>query len=169
MKDLRSQIVREACITLAFMSVRLTDRFERTAEGIIPPMLNLIQNSAKIIATSGIVGMRYIVTNTQSSKMIPLVLTGSESKSKEIRRHTYELLVTMLSKWDSVYLDKHGQAIHNAIKKGLSDADADARSYARKAFGFFREHFPPLADALLTTLDASKKKQLMVCKIAFFY
>jgi CLIP-associating protein 1/2 len=85
-KDLRSQVVREACITLAFMSIRLTNRFERTAEGVIPAMLNLIQNSAKVIATSGAVGLRYVVTNTQSIKLTPLILIGIESKSKEIRR-----------------------------------------------------------------------------------
>ncbi len=71
-KDLRSQIVREACITLAFMSVRLTNRFERTAEGVLPAMIILIQNSAKIIATSGAVAMRYIVINTQSTKLLSI-------------------------------------------------------------------------------------------------
>ena len=85
-KDLRSQIVREVCITLAFMSIRLTNRLERTAECVLPAMLNLIQNSAKIMATSGAVALRYIVTNTQSSKLVPLILTGIESKSKDIRR-----------------------------------------------------------------------------------
>lgn len=68
----------------------------------------------------------------------------------------------MLSQWDFVYLDKHGQLIHNVIKKGISDADGDARCCARKAFGFFRDHFPMLADALLGSLDASKKKTLLV-------
>jgi len=68
------------------MSVRLTNRFERTAEGIIPAMVNLIQNSAKVIATSGTIGMRYIVSHTQASKLVPLILSGTESKSKEIRR-----------------------------------------------------------------------------------
>ena len=85
-RDLRSQIVREACITLAFMSVRLTNRFERTAENVIPAMVNLIQNSAKVISTSGAVAMRYIVTNTQANKLVPLILAGIESKSKDIRR-----------------------------------------------------------------------------------
>jgi len=68
------------------MSIRLTNRFERTAEGVLPAMLNLIQNSVKIISTSSAVGMRYIITHTQSAKLIPLILTGIESKSKEIRR-----------------------------------------------------------------------------------
>lgn len=85
-KDLRSQIVREACITLAYMSVRLTNRFERTAECILPAMLNLIQNSAKVISTSGSVALKYIIGNTQASKLIPLILSGVESKSKDIRR-----------------------------------------------------------------------------------
>ena len=70
----------------------------------------------------------------------------------------------MLAEWDLVYLDKHGQSIHDAIKKGLSDADAEARSNARKAFGLFRDQFPILADALLASLDASKKKTLLVCE-----
>jgi hypothetical protein len=69
----------------------------------------------------------------------------------------------VLSQWDFIYLDKHGQLIHDGIKKGLSDADADARSNARKAFGLFRDHFSLLADALLASLDSSKKKTLLVC------
>lgn len=59
-------------------------------------------------------------------------------------------------------MDKHGQLIHDVIKKGLSDADAEARSLARKSFGLFRDHFPVLADALLASLDAAKKKTLLV-------
>ena len=123
-KDLRSQIVREVCIALSYMSVRLNNRFDRTAENVLPATLNLIQNSAKIIATSGAVANRFIVTNTQSVKLIPLILAGIESKSKEIRRfekeivffsvrkllkilrrHTYELLVIILSNWDFGFME----------------------------------------------------------------
>jgi CLIP-associating protein 1/2 len=75
------------------MSVRLTNRFERTAEGVVPAMINLIQNSAKVIATSGTVAMRYIISNTQASKLIPLILAGVESKSKDIRRFEMILLI----------------------------------------------------------------------------
>jgi CLIP-associating protein 1/2 len=68
------------------MSIRLTNRFERTAEGVLPAMVNLIQNSAKVISTSGTVGLRYIIANTHAGKLIPLLLAGVESKSKDIRR-----------------------------------------------------------------------------------
>jgi hypothetical protein len=69
----------------------------------------------------------------------------------------------MLSDWDFIYLDKHGQLIHDAIKKGLSDADPTARSHARKSFGIFREQFPLLADILFNSLESSTKKTLLVC------
>lgn len=85
-RDLRSQIVREACITLAYLSVRLTNRFERTAEGVLPALISLIQNSAKIISTSGTVALRYIITHTHATKLVPLILAGTESKAKDIRR-----------------------------------------------------------------------------------
>ena len=96
-KDLRSQIVREACITLAYMSVRLTNRFERTAESVLPAMLNLIQNSAKVISTSGTVALRFIIGHTQASKLIPLILAGVESKAKDIRRLEIELMIFFLN------------------------------------------------------------------------
>jgi hypothetical protein len=75
-----------------------------------------------------------------------------------LNRQTYELLVIVLSEWDFVYLEKH-----DAIKKGLSDADPEARSNARRSFGLFRDHFSLLADALYASLDSQKKKTLMVC------
>lgn len=68
------------------MSIRLTNRVERTVECVLPAMLNLIQNSAKVMSTSGAIAMRYIVMNTPSSKLVPLILAGAESKSREIRR-----------------------------------------------------------------------------------
>jgi CLIP-associating protein 1/2 len=74
------------------MSIHLTNRFERTAENVLPAMLNLIQNSAKVISTSGALGIRYIVQNTKSNKLIPLILTGVESKSKDIRRFDKRIL-----------------------------------------------------------------------------
>ena len=72
------------------------------------------------------------------------------------------MLVILLTQWDFIYLEKHGQLIYNIIQRGLSDADAEARSNSRKAFASFRDHFPLLADTLLSSLDASKKKTLLV-------
>lgn len=47
-KDLRSQVVREACITVAFLAQNLGLKFERPAELLLGTLINLIQNSAKV-------------------------------------------------------------------------------------------------------------------------
>lgn len=47
-KDLRSQVVREACITIAFLAKTLGLKFDRSAEHLLNTLINLIQNSAKV-------------------------------------------------------------------------------------------------------------------------
>lgn len=46
--DLRSQVVREACITLAFLSQHLKNKFSGFGEAVLLTLMNLIQNSAKV-------------------------------------------------------------------------------------------------------------------------
>lgn len=46
--DLRSTVVREACITLAYLSQQLKSKFASFGETALPTLMNLIQNSAKV-------------------------------------------------------------------------------------------------------------------------
>ncbi|KMQ98190.1 clip-associating protein [Lasius niger] len=45
--DLRSQVAREACVTLAFLSQSLKNKFASFGEAVLLTLMNLIQNSAK--------------------------------------------------------------------------------------------------------------------------
>jgi CLIP-associating protein 1/2 len=131
-RDLRSQIVREACITIAFLSVSLGNRLELFADASMPHLINLMQNSAKVMASSGILAIRFIIENTHSSRLIPHVMTGLNSRNKEIRRYCCEFLHQLLTTWDKFTFEKHVSLLQTSIKKGISDADQDARLSARK-------------------------------------
>jgi CLIP-associating protein 1/2 len=48
LKELRSQVIREACITIAYMSKLLRLRVDNFCIYIFQEMINLIQNSAKV-------------------------------------------------------------------------------------------------------------------------
>ena len=48
------QVVREACITIAYMSQMLRLKVDRFLEALMQNLINLIPNSAKIMSTSGI-------------------------------------------------------------------------------------------------------------------
>jgi CLIP-associating protein 1/2 len=67
--DLRSQVVRETCITIAFLSCRIQQKFSRMAEMLLPSLIKLIPNSAKIISTSALVALRFIIQSTHNSSV----------------------------------------------------------------------------------------------------
>ncbi|KAJ8686484.1 hypothetical protein QAD02_022278 [Eretmocerus hayati] len=159
--DLRSQVVREACITLAYMSQQLKTKFASFGEAVLPTLMNLIQNSAKIVATSGAVAVRFILQNTHSSRYVPIIVASLNNKSKDIRRATCEFLHLILQSWQTALLQKHVNTLQEGIKKGMADSDSEARAFARKSYWAFKEHFPENAEALLNSLDATYKRALM--------
>lgn len=159
-KDLRSQIVREACITIAFLARLLGQRLESFTELAMTHLINLIQNSAKVMATSGTIAVRFIIEHTHSTRLIPLIAGGISSRSKEIRRCCIEFLNQLLQTWETHTLDKHVQLIQTCIKKAIVDADQEARVFARKAFWSFSSHYPSLSDSLLLSLDLKTQKLL---------
>ncbi|XP_033732928.1 CLIP-associating protein 1-like isoform X12 [Pecten maximus] len=159
-KDLRSQIVREACVTLAYLSQQLGNRFDHFTETQLPNLIALIPNSAKVMASSGIICIRFIIQYTHSYRLIPIITGNLTSKSNVIRRFCCEILNQVLHNWPTHVLEKHIANLQDAIKRGISDPDSDARAFSRKAFWGFAEHFKDQADALLNALEPAKQKML---------
>lgn len=159
-KDLRSQVVREACYTIAYLSEQLGHKCDRFGEYLLNSIINLIQNSAKVMASAGVVTVRFIIRYTHSPRFIPIITQNLNSKSKDIRRACCEFLQQLLHSWPTHSLEKHIALLQEAIKKGIADADPEARLCARKAYWSFRSHFPEQADSLLNSLDSSYKRVL---------
>lgn len=161
LKDLRSQVVREACISIAYLVQNIGNKFDKATELLMPPLLNLIQNSAKVMATAGIVTIRFIIQSSHNSRLIPIFTSNAvNSKSKDIRRSCCEFLEHILTNWPSNSLERHIGLLQEALKKGIADADPEARVFSRKAFYGFREHFPDQAEVLLQSLEVSYRRQL---------
>ncbi|XP_032672003.1 CLIP-associating protein 1 isoform X3 [Odontomachus brunneus] len=159
--DLRSQVAREACITLAFLSQSLKTKFASFGEAVLLTLMNLIQNSAKVVATAGAVAVRFILQNTHCSRYVPIIISCVSNKSKDIRRASWEYLALILQTWPTQILQKHVTVLPDALKKGIADSDAEARVFARKSYWAFKNHFPEQAEILLNNLDATYKRSLM--------
>ncbi|XP_048882193.1 CLIP-associating protein 2-like [Brienomyrus brachyistius] len=162
-KDLRSQVVREACITVAHLSTVLGNKFDHGAEAIVPILFNLIPNCARVMATSGVAAIRFIIRHTHVPRLIPLITSNCTSKSVAVRRRCYDFLDLLLQEWHTHSLEKHAAVLVESIKKGIRDADAEARVEARKAYWGLRQHFPSEADALYHSLEASYQRNLQSC------
>ncbi|XP_064114896.1 CLIP-associating protein 2-like isoform X20 [Macrobrachium nipponense] len=159
-KDLRSQVVREACVTLAYMSQELHHKVDHLCETVLPNLIYLIPNSAKVMASSGIVTIRFIIQNTHHHKLIPILLRELNSKNREIRKVLYEVLDQLVHTWPTHSMEKHVIILSESIKKGITDADPEARAFSRKAYWGYADHFKDEADKLLNSLDPSYKKML---------
>ncbi|XP_064835676.1 CLIP-associating protein 2-like isoform X11 [Oncorhynchus masou masou] len=159
-KDLRSQVVREACITVAHLSTVLGTKFDHGAEGILPVLFNLIPNCAKVMATSGASAIRFIIRHTHVPRLIPLITSNCTCKSVAVRRKCFDFLDLLLQEWQTQTLERHTAVMVASIKKGIADADAEARVEARKAYWGLRNHFPAEADSLFNSLEPSYQKSL---------
>uniref|UniRef100_A0A8C6XTE6 Cytoplasmic linker associated protein 1 n=1 Tax=Naja naja TaxID=35670 RepID=A0A8C6XTE6_NAJNA len=152
-KDLRSQVVREACITLGHLSSVLGNKFDHGAEAIMPTIFNLIPNSAKIMATSGVVAVRLIIRHTHIPRLIPIITSNCTSKSVAVRRRCFEFLDLLLQEWQTHSLERHVSVLAETIKKGIHDADS-------KCYWGFHSHFSREAEHLFNSLESSYQKAL---------
>uniref|UniRef100_A0A4W5NCM3 Cytoplasmic linker associated protein 1 n=1 Tax=Hucho hucho TaxID=62062 RepID=A0A4W5NCM3_9TELE len=157
-KDLRSQVVREACITLGHLSYILGNRFDHCAESIMPTLLTLVSNSAKVMATSGIAVIRLIIRHTHYPRLIPIVTSSCQSKSVAVRRRCFEFLDLLLQEWQTSSLERNVTVLTETIKKGVHDADSEFTNiacYHGNNFSSTRE-----AEQLFQALESSYQKAL---------
>lgn len=154
-KSLRSIVVREACVTIAFLSVNLGNRFDYFAESILSNLIELIQKSQKVFASSALVCVRFIIKNTHTPRLISTITNNLDSKNKDIRRACCEFLCLILQTWQTHTIKRFAFEIRAAIKKGIADADAEARCHSRNAFAEFSKLFPRMAVNVEKSLNGS--------------
>ncbi|WAR05483.1 CLAP2-like protein [Mya arenaria] len=142
-KDLRSQVVREACITVGYFSQQLGSRFDHSAETLLPVLINLIPNSAKVMATSGLTCIRFILQYTFASRLIPIITNNLSSKASIIRRSFWgftthfkdqgDLLLSHLdpAKQKALQGELSNSSSSNSVNSGQGGASAGASRVPR--------------------------------------
>uniref|UniRef100_A0A2K5MWP2 Cytoplasmic linker associated protein 2 n=1 Tax=Cercocebus atys TaxID=9531 RepID=A0A2K5MWP2_CERAT len=121
-KDLRSQVVREACITVAHLSTVLGNKFDHGAEAIVPTLFNLVPNSAKVMATSGCAAIRFIIRHTHVPRLIPLITSNCTSKSVPVTFALSFIVSAGSSKASS---------LPGSLQRSRSDIDVNAAAGAK--------------------------------------
>lgn len=87
----------------------------------------------QIIATAGVITVKLILQHIHSPRLIPIITSNATtSKSKEIRRSCCEFLEQIFNQWPTHSLERHINLLQEAIKKGIADADPEARVSSRK-------------------------------------
>ncbi|GAB0096245.1 CLIP-associating protein [Sergentomyia squamirostris] len=161
LKELRSQVIREACITLAYMSKTLRNKLDQFCSYILQELINLMQNSAKVISSAGTIALKCVIKYTHAPKLIPILTQNlMQSKAKDIRSNLSEVMLLLYEEWATRSLEKNANVLRDALKKGLSDADVDVRRNSRRAYWSFQRHFPSMAGELYQQLDIATQRAL---------
>lgn len=133
LKELRSQVIREACITVAYMCKVLQNGIDVFCIHIFQELINLIQSSAKVISSASIIAVKYVMQYVHAPKLIPIITQNLlQSKSKDIRATLCELMFTMFEEWSTKSMEKFSVNLKEALKKGITDADSIARKHSRR-------------------------------------
>jgi CLIP-associating protein 1/2 len=160
-KDLRSQLCREACITVSFLALYLKSSFEHIAEKLLTPLVILLPNAAKVMATSADVCIHFLIENIHGPHLIPPILQAArEAKSAVTRKHCCHYIDVITHTWDAHILERHIVLLENTISKGIADADSQARLFMRRAFWGYHMKFPSRGDHLFETFDSHQQRHL---------
>lgn len=98
--------------------------------------------------------------HTHIPRLIPVITSNCTSKSVAVRRRCFEFLDLLLQEWQTHSLERHISVLAETIKKGIHDADSEARIEARKCYWGFHSHFSREAEHLYHTLESSYQKAL---------
>uniref|UniRef100_A0A8B9CJ16 Cytoplasmic linker associated protein 2 n=1 Tax=Anser brachyrhynchus TaxID=132585 RepID=A0A8B9CJ16_9AVES len=154
-KDLRSQVVREACITVAHMPFKFESYTKKKKQKHKQPSKKLFTNVS--VGTNATARLYW---HTHVPRLIPLITSNCTSKSVAVRRRSFEFLDLLLQEWQTHSLERHAAVLVETIKKGIHDADAEARVEARKAYLGLRNHFPSEAETLYNSLEPPYQRSL---------
>lgn len=165
-KDLRSQILKEAAVTCSFLFERYGNDVHQIAERCLPSAFSQLAVSTKIMATSGATLTMYIVQYVQTKQLLTCITSYGTSKDKNQRRQVCNLLEVVIEHWNEKVKKAFLPQICELIKAAISDADPETRSAARKAFNKLDTVHSEEADKLFASLDSSKQKMLRAADAA---
>lgn len=159
-KDLRSQILREAAITCSFILSKYGIETHSIGEDILIPTMAQVAVSTKIMATSASTLTEFIVEYIQTRQVFTILSSFSTSKDKNQRRQLATLLEIVIEKWSDRMKKQIIRQICELVKSAINDADSETRAAGRRAFAKLEEFHLEEADALYLELEHSKQKML---------
>ncbi|KRZ15554.1 CLIP-associating protein 1, partial [Trichinella zimbabwensis] len=159
--DLRSQIVRETCITFAFIAQLEKSKCERLAEFCLPTILDLVNASAKIISSSASVASTIMFKHVQSFRLIAVLVDKFNSKSRDVRRLCASLVFFLMKTWSYANLRKIPKIqLANLISKIIDDADQKVRADGQEAFASLYKFDEELAMTVVKRFTGARRRQI---------
>jgi CLIP-associating protein 1/2 len=167
LSDLRSQIIREACVTLKLLAGALGEAFAEHVDFFFDKLLRQTGVTILIISRSAHACMCELIARTRPVRSAPRVAAALADRSTAVRIRAieyFELLARVIPppavEGERGPLDRHADILLAALRPALRDAVAEVRAIARAAFWALHAHLPAQCRALLESSDAQTQRLL---------
>ncbi|OQR87495.1 hypothetical protein ACHHYP_08792 [Achlya hypogyna] len=160
--DLRSQMVKAVCTTLAVMAKVSHDAMAPLARDLLPVLIDVRGGGNKVCGTYCGECAEFLVANivTKGSTLRYFVDMTVESRNKNIREWCIRLLCLVLVHWSAV-LDKNDVTqLEVGLKAALLDASSSCRAHALVFYQRFQQKFSKRAAILFGNLDPKIQRRL---------
>ncbi|CAJ1391014.1 unnamed protein product [Effrenium voratum] len=159
-QDLRSALVREACIAVQLMASLLGEACESLAVPALGVLLRSTSVTILIIAESCYLCACSIVRECRTARVLQALLEQLKAKSGQQRSRGFGVLQLALASFALPILERQADALQGAIREGMEDARDDVRALARRCFWAFAQKFEERGRRFLARLSAQKQRQL---------
>jgi hypothetical protein len=159
--DLRSQVVKEASLTIACIARSLGRGFISMASQIVMAMLRILKTNKGVMYGAANEALLEVADHCHSAELVGIMCAGSEDKHPSVREHVMRYLARMLSAPGGAELSEAAtEQTETALRRTVSDASAPVRAEAKLAFYSYKRAFPVEAALLLSSLEPAVQKKL---------
>ncbi|CAN0160773.1 unnamed protein product [Ascophyllum nodosum] len=161
LNDLRSALVKEACILLEKLSTAAGNSMAPFMRDVLNVLLQLLTNGNSVISAQVNSCLRQVIEHTrfprQLREMHKLV---RNSRSKDVREMVASYVRLILGTWPAASMEREIASLESLVSMQLADASSAARTDARASFGLFQQHWPKRAGKILEGADPRTSKHL---------
>ena len=159
--NIRSTLVKYSCLYIAQLAKKLKDKFEFSAEALIPTLFQCTTNATKIISNSCKQTILVIVRNCQSRMILSSLTSEIDSKSQVHRNIVCESLQIIINDWKQLIVQNCFKKIEKCLNLFVNDAGFEAREITRNNIQIYIVKFPERKSILLNQLDSKNKQKFI--------
>lgn len=161
--NMRSTLVKYSCLFVTQLAKSLREKFENSAEALIPVLFQPTTHGTQIIASSCRNSIQAIARNCQTKKVMLVLLQNASSKAQVHRNIVAECIEIIAKEWKPRLIQLQFSSLQKVLSNLSQDAGIEARSRSKSALRILSKRFPgKISDtpAPSTPCPSKKKSQI---------
>ena len=162
LRDLRSAVVRDACLTVMELSKSLGNQFDTSQPALARTLLELSGGGNSVIKELVVGCVRQLFTTTQAPAAVEVVLgILGTARHKDVLCSSFLALHTVVQKWNVELWTSSLSAIERVVERGANNASLRVRNSARHTYHALAVVCPEECAAMLVRVDARTRQRLV--------